>query len=439
MTLVHTVLTALIFNLHLIFEQFDIGTGIKILIGAVSCIYFVWLCIFPAIFKKYGRKMRMLHGGTILLTAFLTTVTLEVAMTLYLIFGTDISTKTIVINTVLFAIGEIIIFWDGIIRVYCVSRQLGVKWRILGAVCGMIPIVNIVMLVKIIAVTSSEYRTERRLMKRDAERAREHVCRTKYPILLVHGVFFRDSEFFNYWGRVPEELEKNGAEIYYGNQQSASSVEKSAEELAEKIRDIVEKSGCEKVNIIAHSKGGLDSRYALSVLGADKYTASLTTVNTPHKGCMFAEYLLNKVPDSVRGSIANKYNAALKKLGDTDPDFIAAVTDLTSTACSKLNEKCPDCPDVYYQSVGSRARKASNGQFPLNLSYSFVKLFDGENDGLVSVDSMQWGRDFTFIEPKGSRGVTHGDVIDLNRENISGFDVREFYVGLVSELKKKGF
>ena len=39
---------------------------------------------------------------------------------------------------------------------------------------------------------------------------------------------------------------------------------------------------------------------------------------------------------------------------------------------------------------------------------------------------------------KGHRGISHGDVIDMNRENIPGFDVREFYVGLVSELKDMG-
>jgi len=29
-------------------------------------------------------------------------------------------------------------------------------------------------------------------------------------------------------------------------------------------------------------------------------------------------------------------------------------------------------------------------------------------------------------------------MIDLNRENIPGFDVREFYVDLVSRMKKMG-
>lgn len=360
-------------------------------------------------------------------------------MLISLIFAADIPAKTLIINSVIVVIGEFIIFWDGIIRVYCTSAQLGIKWRVIGAICGMIPILNIVMLIKIISVTAREYRFEVMTAVRDRKRTDQKICKTKYPILLVHGVFFRDSKLFNYWGRIADSLEKNGAEIYYGNQQSASSVEDSAKELAERIKEITEKSGCEKVNIIAHSKGGLDSRYALSVLGADKYVASLTTVNTPHRGCIFAEYLLNKVSEKMRNAIADKYNGALKKIGDPNPDFIAAVTDLTASACAVLNEKCPDCENVYYQSVGSKAKKASNGQFPLNLSYRFVKLFDGENDGLVSADSMKWGSKFTFLEPKGKRGITHGDVIDLNRENIKGFDVREFYVGLVNDLKEKGY
>ena len=55
------------------------------------------------------------------------------------------------------------------------------------------------------------------------------------------------------------------------------------------------------------------------------------------------------------------------------------------------------------------------------------------------MDSMKWGDSFTMLSPKGKRGITHGDVIDLNRENIKGFDVREFYIDLAAELKRKGF
>ena len=69
-----------------------------------------------------------------------------------------------------------------------------------------------------------------------------------------------------------------------------------------------------------------------------------------------------------------------------------------------------------------------------------VKYFDGENDGLVGVDSFEWGSSLNMIrlEKKG-RGISHGDMIDLNRENIDGLDIREFYVQLVSGLREKGF
>lgn len=65
--------------------------------------------------------------------------------------------------------------------------------------------------------------------------------------------------------------------------------------------------------------------------------------------------------------------------------------------------------------------------------------FDGANDGLVAETSFPWGEKYTFLTVKGRRGISHGDVIDMNRENIPGFDVREFFVELVSGLRERGF
>ena len=204
-------------------------------------------------------------------------------------------------------------------------------------------------------------------------------------------------------------------------------------------RQIVETTGCEKVNIIAHSKGGLDSRAAIAHCGMAPYVATLTTINTPHRGCIFAEYLLGKVPQAARLKIAAAYNAAMKQVGDPNPDFLAAVTDLTESACLARNEGTPDVPGVVYESVMSYCKKAQHGKFPLNMTYPIVKHFDGLNDGLVSVESAKWGERFTLLEPQGKRGISHGDVVDLNRENIRGFDVREFYVKLAADLKRRGY
>ncbi|MCQ5134484.1 esterase/lipase family protein, partial [Coprococcus eutactus] len=72
---------------------------------------------------------------------------------------------------------------------------------------------------------------------------------------------------------------------FYCNHQSAASVAESGHYIADRIKQIIQETGCGKVNLIAHSKGGLDSRYAISMLGMAPYVASLTTINTPHRGC----------------------------------------------------------------------------------------------------------------------------------------------------------
>ena len=115
---------------------------------------------------------------------------------------------------------------------------------------------------------------------------------------------------------------RNGATIYYGNQQSAASTQEAAKELKEKILQIVEETKCEKVNIIAHSKGGLESRCAISCLGLAPYVASLTTINTPHRGCAFVDWLLKKMPKCVCDRIANGYNKTLRRFGDPVSRFL---------------------------------------------------------------------------------------------------------------------
>lgn len=337
---------------------------------------------------------------------------------------------------------EFIIFWIGIIMVYLTSVQLGIKMRIIGIVCGMIPIAHLIALSAIIRITGKEARFEKKKLKLNKKRRDQQICKTKYPILMVHGVFFRDSKYLNYWGRIPKELSQNGATIYYGEHQSAAAVTDSAKELAARIRQIVEETGCEKVNVIAHSKGGLDIKTAVVTTDIAPCVASITTINTPHRGCEFADYLMGKAPQGLKNKVASVYNSTLKKLGDDNPDFIAAVTDLTASGCNEITKLTENYDyknaGIYTQSIGSVMKEAASGAFPLNMSYHLVKHFDGRNDGLVGEDSFQWGEDYTFLENKYKRGISHGDMIDLNRENIDGFDVREFYVKLVERLKDKG-
>ncbi len=384
-------------------------------------------------------RRRFLWHGTVLLLAFCLSVTVSVTMNiLYITDIMEASNSVLIGNIIYCVVSNFIMFWNGIISVYLTSAQLGIKTRVIGLLCGFIPIANLFALGNIIYKTYNEVIFESKKEKLNDERKEDQVCKTRYPILFIHGVFFRDYKHLNYWGRIPRELMINGATCYYGNHESALSVEKSGEALAYRIEEIIKESGCKKVNIIAHSKGGLDCRYALDHCDVSKCVASLTTINTPHRGCQFADWLLNKTTKEFKENIANTYNKTAKLLGDEKPDFLAAVTDLTAEVCLDFDKNIVEPTNVYCQSVGSVMKKATSGKFPLNLSHNFVRMFDGQNDGLVGVESFQWGNKYTLVTNTFDRGISHGDMIDLNRENIKGFDVREFYVQLVSDLKKRG-
>ncbi|MGN0683682.1 MAG: esterase/lipase family protein [Oscillospiraceae bacterium] len=416
--------------------------GVKIAVGCVLLIYFVAFNIFPTVRKYPSFRLKVLGDGAELILTFWVTCAASIPFAVIAIadgikHGFDLPNS--IAYSLILILGEAVIFWNGIIRVYLTSVQLGIRTRVLGIVFGMIPIANLVMLMIIYVKVRREADFESEKAALNESRRAEKVCATKYPILFVHGVFFRDSRLLNYWGRIPAELQKNGATVYYGEQQSALSVDDSSRELAEKIKEIVEKTGCEKVNVIAHSKGGLDTRCAISKYGCDKYVASLTTISTPHKGCLFAEYLLGAAPPDFVSLVEKTYNKAFYALGDNSPDFMSAVKNLTNSFCEEFNKETPDSPDVMYQSFGSKAKNSRSGRFPLNVSYPIVKKYDGDNDGLVALASMEWGERFTPVFPTGKRGITHADMIDLNREDIKGFDVREFYVQIVADLKNRGF
>lgn len=391
-----------------------VASAVVILTGNLPILYDkflgIWGMIFLLVFyfivnikptmergKITSRRLRFCYSGCELLRIFLISMLISAVYILAMIPVVFKENKLLwLLNLLCVFLAEAVVFWNGIIRLYISSVQIGIKWRVIGIMCGFIPIVNLIVLTKLMRLASNEVSFENEKNLYYLERKNEKICDTKYPIFMVHGVFFRDFRYFNYWGRIPKELKRHGARIYYGNHQSAASVADSGRELSERIMEVLKETGASKVNVIAHSKGGLDTRYAISRLGMSQYVASLTTINTPHRGCEFADYLLD------------------------------------------LNEEVVDQPNVYYQSVGSKLNVASGGRFPLNFSYELVKYFDGSNDGLVSESSFPWGEDYHFLTVDGKRGISHGDMIDLNRENIQGFDVREFYVELVHGLKEKG-
>jgi triacylglycerol lipase len=426
-------IAALLYNIH-------INIFLKILIAVVLFGIYIFYNIKPRAGKIPSKRLKTMIGGyELILTATLCLIS-EILLYIYFFFisDTDINLLNMIINGVLCAILTFAMLLNGFIRAFTSSRQLKATFRLYIIFLWWVPVANAILFYLLCKNIRTEYDFELKKHERNVKRKHEQVCRTKYPLLMVHGIFFRDWKHVNYWGRIPNELIENGATIYYGKQQSSSSVEQSAAQLKQRIIEIINETGCGKVNIIAHSKGGLDSRYAISCLGLDQYVASLTTVNTPHFGCAFAGKLIEKTPDKITSFIGKQYEAVFSKLGDDKPDFFGGVSELTVEKCAELNRIMTDREGVLYQSVGSKMYSHLSAIFPLSIGYRMIMPLEGENDGLVATKSMAWGNFIGIITPPEKLGISHGDMVDLTRKNIYGFDVCEYYVELVKSLKDKG-
>lgn len=267
---------------------------------------------------------------------------------------------------------------------------------------------------------------------------------TKYPILMLHGVGFRDLKWPLYWGRIPGVLSGMGAELFYGQQDSWARVEDNAKTVKARIRQILDETGAEKVNIIAHSKGGLEARMAASSLGMGGQIASITTIGTPHWGSKTIDRLL-KAPDSLFNIAAFAVDNWIGLIGDTKPDFFAVCRDFSTAWAEQFNRANPDVPGVYYQSFAGVMRSPLSD---VNLSTAnlIVKLIEGENDGLVSVESARWGERFTQLRGRTNRGVSHYDEIDFRRAPLSAkddgdgvADICGVYRQIVTDLAARGF
>lgn len=269
-------------------------------------------------------------------------------------------------------------------------------------------------------------------------------CKTKYPVVLIHGTGFRDRKWLNYWGRIPKILMSHDCEIYYGNQDSWATIERNAITIKDSIEDALSASGAEKVNLIAHSKGGLEARYAISTLGMADRTVSLTTIACPHHGSRTMDYIC-KLPALLFCVASVFINLWFRLLGDRDPDFHQVCRQFTTYFAEEFNRQNPDSESVYYQSYAA-VMKNSFSDFILMIPHFVISRVDGENDGLVTPASATWTNFRGILRGSTRRGISHADEVDMRRRGLSnraqaGYvqDICNVYIQIVNDLKERGF
>lgn len=439
----HIVLLGYFFSEYAKLGQDKVISKWIILIEVILFTFYIWIKvnIVPHIKKQIVNiRLRVMLGGRSLVLYGLYVAFIQIII--YLIGFKAIQNLSIpkhifIIDIIIMILDIITLLVNGMLRILCTSRRLSIIKRLLVAFWALIPIINIFILLYACHIAKIEYDHECYKVINNEARVDSEVCKTKYPLVLVHGVGFRDLKYINYWGRIPRELIRNGATVYYGNQEAWGTVEYNARDIKNKILNIVKETGCERVNIIAHSKGGLDARYMISKLDMGDYVASLTMMSSPHRGCKFVD-IVCKLPDKIYKAIARFFDKRYKSLGDKNPDFYTASRQFSTYHSKKFNEEVQDVEQVYYQSYASVVKNMFS-DYIVTIPYILVKLTEGENDGLVSIDSAKWGEFKGVFKNKRRRGISHGDMIDLRRDDYIEFDVIEKYVEIVSELKNKGY
>lgn len=263
-------------------------------------------------------------------------------------------------------------------------------------------------------------------------------CDTQYPVILVSGLGFQDQNaILNYWGRTPDFLKKHGCEVYTAYQDAFNSHVDNAIKLKKRVNEILEKSGKAKINIIGHSKGGIEARYMVSRLGMEEKVASLTTLGSPHRGSGIADMIVGRtpIPKIVVARLVNTYG---RLMGDQRPDSLRAAVQLTHAAMERFNEDVPDVPSVYYQSYASHVNK----HYPSVLWRSLAAILyttDGKNDGLVSIPSAQWGNYRGLIQTEKAPSISHADMIGLAQFSNANFDAKWFFAHIINDLKLRGY
>jgi triacylglycerol lipase len=203
----------------------------------------------------------------------------------------------------------------------------------------------------------------------------------RYPLVLVHGILGFDSIGVGkvkqgYFRGVQRALEAIGVKVYAPRLPALGSVPVRAERLAAYIRALPD----ERVNIIAHSMGGLDARWAISRLGLGDKVASLVTIGTPHHGSPLADLASEGPARWVREWFA--------RVGTPSE----AVEWLTTRSATKFNVDAPDDPRVLYASVVCRAPGGLWRSNPLLVpTHLYLRKRSGHNDGIVPTASQHWG------------------------------------------------
>lgn len=260
------------------------------------------------------------------------------------------------------------------------------------------------------------------------------IIQLKYPVLLCHGygsmsMLMKPSPMHDSCLR----LRSYGIHAFAPNIVPYASIETRAKQWLDRIEKLRDKYGYDKFNVIAHSMGGLDMRYAIHHSDMSDKVASLTTIATPHYGTSLAEIVLT-TPELLK----EKLNEMMNWFGENvfpneKSNAREAVEQLTREYIqNSFNPAIPDHESVKYFSVSAAVGKGT--KHPLNpifrLQNQLIYQKEGPNDSFVTAKSAVWG------EHIGQYPLSHLEQIDIQVSKERKQLVESMWMDIANKLKK---
>jgi triacylglycerol lipase len=243
--------------------------------------------------------------------------------------------------------------------------------------------------------------------------AADTYAKTKYPVVLVHGLLGFDAIGpINYFYGVPSALRAGGAVVFTPEVSQANSTELRGEQLLKQLQALKAQYGYTKFNLVGHSHGGNTSRYVAAV--SPDLVASVTTVGTPHTGSKTADGLASFADATRTTGLATTLVNGLSQLiaflsgnsaGNPQNSF-AALQSLSSAGAADFNRRFPQAAPtsacgqgaevvngVRYYSYGGTS-VLTNALDVSDVVLGTGSLFFGfeQNDGVVGQCSSHWGK-----------------------------------------------
>ena len=238
--------------------------------------------------------------------------------------------------------------------------------------------------------------------------------KTQYPLVFAHGTsgFSSILGVMDYWHGIPQDLTRNGAQVFITQEATLNASEVLGEQLLNQIEVILAITGQEKVNLIGHSQGVQSVRYAAAI--APQKVATVTGIAGPVKGLEIADAASQAISLPKANLIFNLVtpviNAVFSVLGMASGAYYsqdsAVVLDSLNTKGAKaFNAKFPqavpttDCGEGQYvvngvryyswTGIGTKTNVLDISDYILELA---GKLTSGKSDGGVGQCSTHLGQ-----------------------------------------------